>query len=70
MKPQYRFLIQDARFLAEDEYTQDRSICFSICSSLKEAQEERKDYGDDCVIVRYEVDPDWKLLINEQIMPN
>lgn len=66
--PEYLYLIFDARYTSDDDETSDRAICFETSRTLKEAQKNRKDYWDDCVIVRSEIE--WEYLVNEVLMPN
>ena len=42
-----KYLIYDARYYTEPE----RAIVMAICDTEKEAEREKKDYGDDCVVV-------------------
>ena len=44
------WLLYDGRYI----HNQDRSILFEMCETLKEAKRNRKEYGDDTVIVECE----------------
>lgn len=50
-KAEYKYLIYDGRY----PFDPDRATVMEVCDTLKEAQQNRTDYGDDCVIVRYRV---------------
>lgn len=43
----------DARYLTDE----DRATCFEVCDTLKEALENKDDYGDDTVIVKETLKP-------------
>ncbi len=36
---------------ARANYDIDNSICFEVCDTKKEAEENAADYGDDCVVL-------------------
>lgn len=41
------WLLFDGRYITD----KDRSVCYEVCETLKEAKENANDYGDDTVIV-------------------
>jgi hypothetical protein len=49
MKKQW--LLFDGRYRTDE----DRAICFEVCDSLDEAQKTAPDYGDDTVIVEFDL---------------
>lgn len=46
----YYYLIMDSRAITDI----DNATVFEHCETLKEAKENKDDYGDDCIIARYE----------------
>lgn len=42
------FELYDGRYLTNP----DQAVCFEVCESLKEARKNKKEYGDDTVIVK------------------
>ena len=55
-----KYLIYDGRYHSDPE----AAMVMSICSSLKEAQEESPEYGSDCVIEENELQKDGKTLVS------
>ena len=47
-----KWLIYDARYNSNP----DDAIVFSVCNTKKEAEEEKSDYGSDCVVVEEELE--------------
>jgi len=47
MKKEKIWLLYDGRYRTDP----DSAICYEVCESLKEAQENANDYGNDTVIV-------------------
>ena len=45
------WMLFDGRYRTDE----DRSVCFEICKTLKEAKDNADDYGDDTVIVEGEI---------------
>ena len=45
------WLLFDARYRTDE----DSANCYEVCDNLKEAQENAPDYGDDTVIVEYDL---------------
>lgn len=41
------FMLFDGRYRTDE----DRSVCYEVCETLKQAEENADDYGDDTVIV-------------------
>tara|TARA_R110000822_G_scaffold67329_2_gene164024 strand:- start:3584 stop:3766 length:183 start_codon:yes stop_codon:yes gene_type:complete len=46
-----RYFLYDGRYRTNE----DRATLYEVCSTLKEAQKVSKDYGDDTVIVEYDI---------------
>jgi len=46
-----RYFLYDGRYRTNE----DIAICYEVCSTLNEAKKSAKDYGDDTVIVEYEI---------------
>lgn len=44
-----KYLLFDSRYRSDE----DRSICYEVCDTLKEAKENCEDYGEDTVIVEF-----------------
>jgi hypothetical protein len=68
MKPKptkYLYVTYDGRY----RFDEDKAAVMETSDNLEEAQDTRIDYGDDCVIVRYEIAPGDKL-INPEVQPN
>jgi hypothetical protein len=62
MKTRKVWLLFDGRYRTDE----DRAICYEVCDSLKEANENADDYGDDTVIVECELVG--KTLVNDRIV--
>lgn len=56
------WMIYDGRYIFDEE----RSTCFEVCHSLKEAKRNRLDYGNDCVIV--EAKTEGKNIVSSKII--
>jgi len=54
-----QYIIYDGRYHTEP----DDATVMTMCNTLKEAQNDKSDYGTDCVIVECEVQADGKTLI-------
>lgn len=66
-REQIDYALYDGRYLTDP----DRTICYTFCDTLKEARRERRDYGDDTVIVKCtkRVSGDGlQVIINEEIV--
>lgn len=48
------YFIYDGRFHTDP----DRALVMEVCDTLEEARKNRRDYGDDCVIVAHLADAD------------
>lgn len=46
------YLIYDARY----RYDEDAATVFEVCDTVDEAEDNHKDYGNDTVIVEYDMD--------------
>ena len=54
-----KYVIFDGRYHSD----MAAAVVMSVCDSLKEAKDERSDYGSDCVIEENEVQKDGKTLV-------
>jgi hypothetical protein len=50
-KTEKKYLLYDGRYRTDE----DKAVCYEMCDSLKEANENKDDYGTDTVIVECEV---------------
>ena len=57
-----KYLIYDSRYRTNP----DKAICFDVCDTLKEAEKNIAEYGDNNVVVEYEVNG--KEIINPKIV--